>query len=51
MIKDLPKFSQVSFRYVNTGSIVRATKMDRTCKNCMMKCNLFVLVDILNIEP
>ena len=49
MIKDLPKFSQVSFRKLNTFSTF-FTVMERIYENNKMKCNLFVLVDNLNIE-
>ena len=48
--KDLPKNSQVSFRQLNTVLIVRATMMEKTYKNNKINCNLFVLIDILNIE-
>ena len=50
MKKDLPKNSQVSFRQLNTVLIVRATMMEKTYKSNKINCNLFVLIDILNIE-
>ena len=49
--KDLPN-SEVSFGY--TVSVVRATMMEgtiiRELINNKMKCNLFVLVENLNIQ-
>ena len=49
MTKDLPKKCHVSFRWLNTVSVVRDTMMERIYKNNKMKCNLFVLADILSI--
>ena len=50
MKKDILKNSQVSFRQLNTVLIVRATMMEKTYKSNKINCNLFVLIDILNIE-
>ena len=41
---------QRSIFQLNTASTVRATMMKGTHKNSKMKCDLFVLVDILNTE-
>ena len=50
MTKDIPKNSQVSFRQLNTVSVVRATIVKRIYKINKMRCNLFLLVDILRME-
>ena len=50
MTNDLQKISQVFFIWLNTVSIARGTMMGRTYENNKMKCNLFMLVDILNIN-
>ena len=50
MTKDLPKNSKISFRKLNIVGTVRAAMMERIDKSNKMRCNLFELADILNIE-
>ena len=50
MTKDLPKNSQVFFRYLIIVSIVRITMVEKTYRNNKIKCYIFVLVDILSVE-
>ena len=47
---DLPKNSQVLMLIAKHSFYVGATLMDRIYKFNKMRCNLFALVDILNIE-